>query len=193
MDDVIEFETRLGRSARLRVPSVEDAPAIVALDRAIVAAGHGVVVRPDELRTVEAEARRIDDLYRGYSAGEATTSVVAEIVGEVPALVGLADLKQLRPGLVRHVATLSVGVHPDHQRVGIGRRLMEALVEHAEAFGLERLELYVRADNPRARALYESLGFRHEATRRGFIKTGDGSYVDDEIWVRFLGPVPESR
>lgn len=186
VEEVVEFRTRAGQRARLRVASVTDAAAIVALDNAIVAAGRGVVVRPDELRNVELEARRIDDLYRGFSAGEATTSVVAELMGGVPSIVGLADLKQLRPGLVRHVATLSVGVHPDHQRHGIGRRLMEALVDHARSFGLERLELYVRADNPRARALYASLGFGHEATRRRFIKAVDGSYVDDEIWALFL-------
>lgn len=188
MDEVIEFRTRAGIPARLRVASVKDAPAIIALDHAIVAAGEGIVVGPDQLRNVEQESRRIDDLYRGFSAGEATTSVVAELLQPVAAIVGLADLHQFTPERVRHVATLSVGIHPAHQHQGIGRQLMQALIDHARLCGLERLELYVRADNARARRLYESLGFRHEGTRHRFIKTADGRYVDDEIWVLFPAP-----
>jgi putative acetyltransferase len=117
------------------------------------------------------------------SAGAATLDVVAEAGGRI---VGRAFLKQLAPARCDHVGVLSVGVHPDHQRKGVGRALMKHLIEHARTCDLERLELCVRSDNAPAQALYASLGFVHEATRARFIKLADGTYVDDFIFVRFL-------
>lgn len=167
----------------IRQTSVADAEQTLALDRALTENGRGMVQDPSQLRTLDEERRRIDDVYRAMSAGDATLDVVAEVGGRV---VGSAFLKQLGPARCHHVGVLSVGVHPEHQRKGIGRALMEHLIEHARACGLERLELYVRGDNAPAQALYASLGFVHEATRARFIKLADGTYVDDFIWVRFL-------
>jgi ribosomal protein S18 acetylase RimI-like enzyme len=42
---------------------------------------------------------------------------------------------------------------------GYGRCLMELAQEEAEGMGIARIELNVYGDNPRARALYESLGY----------------------------------
>jgi putative acetyltransferase len=88
---------------------------------------------------------------------------------------------------VRHVATLGVGVHPAYQGIGLGRAMMEAAVAWAEDVGVERLELAVRADNDRAIALYESMGFVRESLRKRFVKLVDGTYVDDWVMVRYLG------
>jgi 8-oxo-dGTP pyrophosphatase MutT (NUDIX family) len=47
----------------------------------------------------------------------------------------------------------------------------------------------VRADNARAIALYRSLGFAWESTRRGFLRLADGRPVDDLVLVRTNRPV----
>jgi ribosomal protein S18 acetylase RimI-like enzyme len=60
--------------------------------------------------------------------------------------------------------------------------LMRRLIDHGAARGLERLELYVRADNAPARALYRELGFAHEGTRARFVRLEDGTFVDDLIF-----------
>ena len=88
--------------------------------------------------------------------------------------------------VTRHVGVFSIEVHPRHQRRGIGRALLRASVEWARNRGIERLELYTRADNDRARALYESEDFTEEAKRVRFIRLPDGRYVDDIVYVRFL-------
>src|SRR5256885_223350 len=56
----------------------------------------------------------------------ATQRVVAEVDGVI---VGDAELKQLAPKRCAHVGVLSVGVHPDFQRRGIGRALMQYLID----------------------------------------------------------------
>lgn len=171
-----------GSVVRLRAARADDAQGLRALDLAIAQDGRGVVLGPEQIRTVEQERTHVEGFVR--DADDASLFALAERDGEV---VGSASLRQMRGALIRHVGVLAVGVHPEHQRLGIGRALMEALVAHAEHRGLTRLELYVRADNPRARALYRGLGFEEEAVRRAFVRTPEGAMVDDIIMVRFLG------
>lgn len=172
-----------GRRATIRATSVADAEHVVELDRAIVAAGEGVVLTPDQVRGLDEARRHIDGFYRDAAAGSASISLVAVIEGGSPPIAGSAELRQLVPALCRHVGVLSVGIHPRHQRLGLGRALMQALLEHARICELTRLELYVRDDNVRAQALYRSLGFVHEGTRVKFVRTPDGRYIDDHIFA----------
>ena len=53
-----------------------------------------------------------------------------------------------------------------YRGLGIGRALMAATINAALACGITRIELTVRADNTRAIALYESLGFVAEGRLR---------------------------
>lgn len=174
-----------GRSATLRPASVRDAEGSIELDRALHRDGRGLVMSEDQIRSVGDERIRIDRMYAAWSAGDATLIAFAE-VPRIPGIAGAAVLQQLGPARCRHVGVLSVGVHPDAQRLGLGRALMQYLIDHARACGLERLELYTRIDNERARALYASLGFQLEGTRAKFVKLDDGTYVDDLILVLFL-------
>jgi ribosomal-protein-alanine N-acetyltransferase len=52
----------------------------------------------------------------------------------------------------------TIGVHPDHQRRGIGARLLAGLLGHADAMGAV-VFLEVRTDNEPARRLYLRNGF----------------------------------
>ena len=72
------------------------------------------------------------------------------------------------------VAFLGTAVLPEHRGRGGGRALVEALVKHAAAAGVKRLELEVFADNERATGLYESVGFAHEGSGRDYPRR-DGS------------------
>jgi ribosomal-protein-alanine N-acetyltransferase len=65
-----------------------------------------------------------------------------------------------------HVTTLSV--HPDHQRKGIGARLLLELVRDARSRGVRALTLEVRMGNQAARALYERFGFAPAGIRKGY-------------------------
>jgi ribosomal protein S18 acetylase RimI-like enzyme len=42
---------------------------------------------------------------------------------------------------------------------GVGRKLLTAVIEYAKKIDCSKITLEVRADNPRAQALYKSLGF----------------------------------
>lgn len=72
-------------------------------------------------------------------------------------------------------ATLfNIAVHPDHQRHGYGRQLLEHLIQELEQREILTLWLEVRASNTRAIALYESLGFNEVSVRRNYYPAPDG-------------------
>jgi putative acetyltransferase len=150
-----------------------DAADLLETDRLVLLDGRGQVRGPEELST---EARLREQLERGGVW-------VAEVDGRA---VGQAEIHALGPSGCRHVAVLSLQVHPAHQGRGLGRALLGALVAHAEASGIGRLELYVRADNERAIGLYRSMHFAIECTRRAFVRRQDGSFVDDHVMVRWF-------
>ena len=65
---------------------------------------------------------------------------------------------------------LDVAVHPDRQRRGIARSLMERCLEAAREAGAAWVLLEVRESNEAARALYRSLGFRESGIRPGYYR-----------------------
>ncbi|EEH9326262.1 ribosomal-protein-alanine N-acetyltransferase [Salmonella enterica] len=72
-------------------------------------------------------------------------------------------------------ATLfNIAVDPDFQRRGLGRMLLEHLIDELEKRGVVTLWLEVRASNAAAIALYESLGFNEVTIRRNYYPTAQG-------------------
>lgn len=70
-----------------------------------------------------------------------------------------------------------MGIIPAYRGNRLGQGLMEAALNAATDAGLIRIELFVHADNARAIALYERVGFRREGVeRRGTLI--DGRFID---------------
>lgn len=64
---------------------------------------------------------------------------------------------------------------------GYGSEATRLILEHAfETVGVNRVELEVYAFNPRARRVYEKVGFVHEGTRRQAL-LWDGEWVDAHV------------
>jgi RimJ/RimL family protein N-acetyltransferase len=109
---------------------------------------------------------------------------VAEAEGKI---VGWCDIGgMMRPGTT-HCGVLGMGLLPEWRGQGLGRRLAEAALAKAGAIGLERVQLDVYADNSRAIALYENLGFSVEGKRRQARKL-DGIYTDIVMMARLTPP-----
>ena len=77
--------------------------------------------------------------------------------GQVQALGGWRAEPE---GALGHVVELTkIMVHPDARGLGLGRLVVDALIDGADNFGAELLTLGVRGNNYGARALYETCGF----------------------------------
>lgn len=181
---------RDGRKVTVRLVVPDDAAAVLALERALVHAGLGVVRAPEDLPADADEMRaKLQRRLGGSDHRGGGIRVVA--IDSHGGVAGSAEVVRYGPALLRHTAMLGLGVHPDYQGQGLGRLLMASMLQWArESLATEdpilRLELYVRADNHRAIRLYESLGFTTEGIRRGLVRLADGTLVDDHVMALIL-------
>jgi ribosomal-protein-alanine N-acetyltransferase len=75
---------------------------------------------------------------------------------------------------------LNLGVAPTHRRQGIGRALVERVLQELAGLGVRTVYLEVRASNASARQLYESLGFGEVARRARYYRRP----VEDAVVLR---------
>lgn len=107
-------------------------------------------------------------------------------------LLGLAYWRRYdRPTHRPHADVEKVAVSPAAQGHGLGRRLMTALISTAREAGIEVLTLDLRADNTRAAALYESLGFQRYGLLPRFVAVGDRRYDKLFYALDLRRPVPK--
>lgn len=100
--------------------------------------------------------------------------IVAELDG---AIVGLAGLHR-HQGRRQHAADLGMSVHDDYRRRGIGKALLQALIEAADRWlGISRIELTVFSDNEAAIGLYRQAGFVTEGVLKSYALR-DGAFAD---------------
>lgn len=83
---------------------------------------------------------------------------------------------------------LTVAVHPNRQRHGIGRGLVEQFLDEAAARGARTAFLEVGQRNKAARALYTDMGFTETGRRKDYYRTPEGGAVDALTLSRPLAP-----
>lgn len=117
-----------------------------------------------------------EDTYRAELGDQGRTRhyVLAEEDGVVAGWAGLASAGGQGD-------VLTIGVHPDMQGRGLGARLLTALLDEAVARGCGEVFLDVRADNDRARRLYERFGFTPVGVRKRYYQP---SGVDAIVMMR---------
>ncbi|MFI9006545.1 GNAT family N-acetyltransferase [Actinosynnema sp. NPDC053489] len=107
--------------------------------------------------------------------------VVARVDG---VLRGTATWRRSDGEVFEHMAEVRrVTAHPAARGLGLGARLLGAVVEHARAAGLEVLTLGVRGNNHGAIQLYESLGFREWGRLPNVIAVGDVRFDEVRMYL----------
>jgi RimJ/RimL family protein N-acetyltransferase len=102
-------------------------------------------------------------------------------------VVGIAGLHQTRaPG----VMSLGMAIVTRARGRGGGRMLLEAVLDHARAAALRKVELEVFTDNAPAIGLYARHGFEVEGLRRRHHRRADGSVRDALLMARLLSRGP---
>ena len=168
----------------LIAPAVSsDASGLIALRAAVVAEGEFLVAEPGEFQVpLEQMIVKI----RAADGGASSRCLfVARARHQVIGVV------EVQPGSFqrnRHVGHLEVIVRADHRGRGVGRALMNRVIEWAGTAQLGKLALAVYAHNLPAIALYRSLGFIEEGRRVGEYRFADGTVRDDLLMARAVGP-----
>lgn len=82
-----------------------------------------------------------------------------------------------------------VAVDPDRRRQGLGRQVLQGLLNHARQQGAAHATLEVASGNIAAVALYRGLGFQDAGLRRGYYRNGEDALIQ---WLR-LTPVNDAE
>jgi len=143
----------------LRVATPDDVGAIMALETATFAS---------DAWSTESMSTEL--------GSEHTYYIFAFDPADPDALAGYGGLLAPRNSGDGDIQTLAVA--PAARRRGLGRTIVVALLGAAAARGARQVFLEVRADNPTARSLYDSLGFEQIAVREKYYQP-DG--VDAQI------------
>ncbi|MGI9247341.1 MAG: GNAT family N-acetyltransferase [Steroidobacteraceae bacterium] len=121
------------------------------------------------------------------SLREGAIHLVALIADEV---VGWCDLRPKAAVMLRHSAVLGMGVVAEWRGQGLGTRLLASALDMADARGIRRSELVVRADNAPAIALYRRFGFVEEGRCRQYLRHA-GIDHDALIMARVAADQPD--
>jgi ribosomal protein S18 acetylase RimI-like enzyme len=170
-----KFEGRNGVEFTVRSAKTKDAASVRLLAKAIMAELEFGITEPDEFTVNdEEELAFIEKL----NSGETGLALVAEVEGKV---VGFLDFQtQGNRRRLSHVQEFGLAIDKDFRDAGIGRRMLEVLIEFAERTPqIEKIALSVLATNERAIHLYQTLGFKEEGRLIRAIKLGPDKYVDD--------------
>ena len=152
---------------QLRRASGDDLEALMAIERDLFTT---------DAWSRESMAAEISDRHGYY--------LVAFPVGEPGRIDGYAGLRA--PLREPQADIQTIAVVPAARRRGLGRVLMLSLIEEARQRGAREIFLEVRADNPGAQALYETLGFEPIAVRPRYYQP-DGV---DAVVMRLSIPEP---
>ncbi|MES2856857.1 MAG: N-acetyltransferase [Bdellovibrionota bacterium] len=152
----------------------EDAATLVELYRVIASKPGGFVRTEEEIDSVYVE--------KTLRTGERAGIAIGAFDVERQRMIGAITAR--KPGLkvFDHVLTgLIIGVQPEYQSQGIGRRLFLDFIEHVQANrpDILRIELLARDSNQRQISFYEGVGFRREGFFENRIRRSDGSFEGD--------------
>ena len=131
----------------LRLASAQDAPAMAAMSRDLIEAGL-------EWRYSPARIARLIE----------RPDTIALVACDASGLQGFAIMEFGDESA--HLVLLCV--RPTQRRLGIGRRLLDWLLESARVAGIASLHLELRADNGEAYAFYRRFGFSETIVVPGY-------------------------
>jgi ribosomal protein S18 acetylase RimI-like enzyme len=164
----------------IREARPEDAGILAATQREIAKTPGLLASRPEELK---------DDVFREkivYLSKH--DSGLCAVIEAYEKIVGHAFLEPHKLAVTSHVVFLTIVINEEYQGHGLGKMLMNYLIDRAKANPcIEKFELQVRSSNDRAIKLYHSLGFIEEGRKTKRLKFGPGHYQDDVYMALWVG------
>jgi RimJ/RimL family protein N-acetyltransferase len=165
------LELRDGSRLTIAAPTADDAERLLDFANAVGGESDYLTFGKGEFdMTVEDEVKFIET-----AEEKGHLMLKGEIGGELVSILHVSRGPRPR---VRHVGELGITVRQSSWGLGVGRHMMEAMLDWARESGLRKVNLKVRWDNARAIALYESLGFVQEGRQaRGYLF--EGAFFDE--------------
>lgn len=170
-----------GRNCVLRPTHPDDAAEMIEYLKIISAETPFVLRYPDEVNyTLEGEREILANLLEN----EGSVMMLAVVDGKVAGNCSINGHGNKRK--ILHRCGMAIALKKEFWNLGIGRAMIEYLMELAREIGYEQIELEVVEGNDRAKSLYEKCGFCETGKHLRALKYDDGTYRDEFIMSRIL-------
>ncbi|MBP5309893.1 MAG: GNAT family N-acetyltransferase [Lachnospiraceae bacterium] len=169
----ISIQDKLGRTVVLRNARPEDSEDLIKYLKKTCGETPYLIREPDEITITEEKEKqfiqaKIDD--------ERELLLVAFIDGKH---VGNCSLMSIAPyRRYSHRCDIAIALYKEYCGCGIGKAMLQTVLNVAKSVGYEQAELEVMAENKDAIAMYEKLGFKKFGTFPDNMKYADESYMD---------------
>lgn len=174
--------TRDNESYIIRTGKVEDAEVTLDIQRSVVSEGKYLIAYSEEFTKTPLQHR---EWIQSILENENETLIVAEKDGQVVGWI-VFESTQNRKRL-SHTGSFGMLIRNDYRGNGIGKLLLQALLEWAEKNPVvEKVSLGVFSTNHRAISLYKKMGFIEEGRKINEFKINDHQYVDDILMYKLV-------
>lgn len=172
------------KDRKIILRSAEENDAEKLIDYLKITAGQTpfLIREPDEITL---SIKQEQDFIRTKKNSENELLLIAEIGGKHIGNCSLMSIGGYKR--YRHRCDIAIALYKEYCGVGIGKAMLETVLDIAEKVGYEQAELEVIADNKPAIALYEKLGFKIYGTFPDNMKYEDDSYVAAYWMMKKLG------
>ncbi|WP_297775433.1 GNAT family N-acetyltransferase [Blautia sp.] len=170
---ITTIKDKQDREIILRSAEEKDAESLLDFLKITAAETPFLLREPDEI-TLSIEQEQ--DFIKAKKDSENEILLIAEIEGKHIGNCSLMSVGGFRR--YRHRCEIAIALYQEYCGLGIGKAMLEMLLDIAKQVGYEQAELEVIANNKSAIALYEKLGFLKYGTFPNNMKYADGSYAD---------------
>ena len=168
-----------GNSIQVRIPTLNDAQALVDLKRNYVSSTTTIPLNLDEYPI---NLKKESNLITEYEQSPNSILLLAECHDE---LIGNIDLRGSKLSKMAHTAVIGMGIKEAWRNQGLGRCLIESVIDWAKKYSeLELLWLDVYASNELGYNLYKNMGFKTSGIINGFFKEESGYKDKIQMYLR---------
>lgn len=169
----MSVKDKLGRTVTFRNAREEDSEDLIKYLKKTSAETPFLIREPDEITiTRESEEKFI----KAKLDAERELMLLAFINGRH---IGNCSLMSIAPyRRYSHRCEVAIALYKEYCGCGIGKIMLQTVLDVAKSAGYEQAELEVMAENKDAVALYEKLGFEKYGTFPNNMKYADGTYMD---------------
>ncbi len=167
------IKDKLGRTVILRNARPEDSADLIRYLKTTSAETPYLIREPDEITITQ---EKEEQFIRDKMDAKRELMLVAFIDGKH---VGNCSLMSIAPyRRYAHRCDVAIALYKEYCGCGIGKAMLQTLLDVAKSIGYEQAELEVMAENTDAIALYEMLGFEKFGTFPDNMKYADGTCMD---------------
>ena len=177
----IKRRDKSGREVILRNAEIEDAENLVSYLKITTSETPYLIREPEEVTiTIEQEQNFIKSKMEAKNELMLIATVEGEHIGNC-SLMSIGNYKRYA-----HRCEVAIALYRKYCGSGIGKLMLETVLDIAKQLGYEQAELEVIAENRNAITLYEKLGFEKCGQLPNNMKYADGTYADAFLMVKKL-------